>query len=45
MGHKVAAVRDAFVAHLATVSPNPMRRGALPDESPYEVENDDDSDE
>jgi F420-non-reducing hydrogenase iron-sulfur subunit len=45
MGRKVAAVRDAFVVHLATVSPNPMRRGALPDESPHEVENDDDSDE
>jgi coenzyme F420-reducing hydrogenase delta subunit len=45
LGRKVTAVRDAFVAHLATVSPNPMRKGALPDESPYEVENDDDSDE
>jgi F420-non-reducing hydrogenase iron-sulfur subunit len=45
MGRKVAAVRDAFVAHLATVSPNPMRTGVLPDASPYEVESDDDSDE
>jgi coenzyme F420-reducing hydrogenase delta subunit len=45
MGRKVAAVRDAFVAHLATVSPNPMRKGALPDESPYDVEEDNDSDE
>lgn len=45
MSRKVAAVRDAFVAHLATVSPNPMRKGALPDESPYEVESEDDSDE
>ncbi len=45
LGRKVAAVRDAFVAHLATVSPNPMRKGALPDESPYEVESEDDSDE
>jgi F420-non-reducing hydrogenase iron-sulfur subunit len=45
MSQKVAAVRDAFVSFLATVSPNPMRKGALPDESPYEVENDDDSDE
>jgi len=45
IGRQVAAVRDAFVAHLATVSPNPMRKGALPDESPYEVESEDDSDE
>jgi len=45
MSRKVAAVRDAFVSHLATVSPNPMRKGALPDESPYEVEDEDDSDE
>jgi len=45
MSRKVAAVRDAFVAHLATVSPNPMRTGTLPDASPYEVESDDDSDE
>jgi coenzyme F420-reducing hydrogenase delta subunit len=45
MGRKVAAVRDAFVSHLATVSPNPMRKGALPDESPYDVEEDNDSDE
>jgi F420-non-reducing hydrogenase iron-sulfur subunit len=45
MNGKVAAVRDAFAAYLATVSPNPLRKGALPDESPYEVENQDDSDE
>jgi F420-non-reducing hydrogenase iron-sulfur subunit len=45
LGRKVAAVRDAFVAHLATVSPNPLRKGALPDESPYEVESENDSDE
>jgi coenzyme F420-reducing hydrogenase delta subunit len=42
---KVAAVRDAFVARLATVSANPMRMGALPDESPYEVDSEDESDE
>jgi coenzyme F420-reducing hydrogenase delta subunit len=45
MSRKVAAVRDAFVAHLATVSPNPMRTGALPDESPNEVDSEDESDE
>ena len=42
---KVAAVRDAFVARLATLSANPMRKGALPDESPYEVDSEDESDE
>jgi hypothetical protein len=42
---KVAAVRDAFVARLATVSANPMRMGALPNESPYEVDSEDESDE
>ena len=45
MHWKVAAVRDAFVARLATVSANPMRKGALPDESPYEVDSEDESDE
>ncbi len=44
-GHKIAAVRDDFVAHVATVSPNPMRRGALPEESPYELDDSDESDE
>ena len=45
MSHKVAAVRDAFVAHLATISPNPMRIDDLPEESPYEVDDSDESDE
>jgi F420-non-reducing hydrogenase iron-sulfur subunit len=45
MSRKVAAVRDAFVAHLATLSPNPMRAGALPEESPYELDDSDESDE
>ena len=45
MDRKVAAVRDAFVARLATLSANPMRKGALPDESPYEVDSEDESDE
>jgi coenzyme F420-reducing hydrogenase delta subunit len=45
MSHKVAAVRDAFVAHLATISPNPMRFDDLPEESPYEVDDSDESDE
>jgi len=45
MQRKVAAVRDAFVARLATVSANPMRKGSLPDESPYEVDSEDESDE
>jgi coenzyme F420-reducing hydrogenase delta subunit len=45
MNRKVEAVRDAFVGRVATIPANPMRKGPLPDESPYEVENDDDSDE
>ena len=46
MGGKVAAIRDAFVAHLATVSPNPVRTiRDLPEESPYEVDDSDESDE
>jgi hypothetical protein len=43
-GH-VAAVREAFLAGLATIPPNPMRKGDLPDASPYEVDNEDESDE
>jgi coenzyme F420-reducing hydrogenase delta subunit len=38
--HEAAAVRDLFLAHVATLSPNPMRAGALPEGSPYEVESD-----
>jgi F420-non-reducing hydrogenase iron-sulfur subunit len=45
MNRKVSAVRDAFVAHLATLAANPMRKGALPEESPYEVDSEDESDE
>jgi F420-non-reducing hydrogenase iron-sulfur subunit len=46
MTGQVAAIRDAFVAHLATVSPNPMRTiRDLPEESPYEVDDSDESDE
>ena len=45
MNRKVAAVRDAFRARLATLSANPMRKGALPDASPYEVDSEDESDE
>lgn len=41
---KIAAVRDAFVAQVATLSPNPLRRGDLPDDAPYEVDSNDESD-
>jgi F420-non-reducing hydrogenase iron-sulfur subunit len=45
MSNKVATIRDAFVAHLATVSPNPMRTTSdLPEQSPYEVDDSDESD-
>jgi Coenzyme F420-reducing hydrogenase, delta subunit len=42
---KIAEVREAFVAHLATVPRNPLCVGDLPDESPYEVDSQDDGDE
>jgi F420-non-reducing hydrogenase iron-sulfur subunit len=42
---KLAAVREAFAARVAKLSANPLRRGELPDESPYEVDSNDESDE
>jgi len=42
---KIAEVREQFVARLATISRNPLCKGALPDESPYEVDSEDESDE
>lgn len=45
MSQKIAAVRDAFVARVARISRNPLGKGVLPDESPYEVDSDDESDE
>jgi F420-non-reducing hydrogenase iron-sulfur subunit len=42
---KIAAVREAFVARVATISRNPLGKGDLPDESPYEVDSQDESDE
>ncbi len=44
MNRKVAGVREAFLARLATLATNPMREGALPEESPYELEDTDESD-
>ena len=45
IARRVAAVREAFLARLATLPANPMRKGALPDESPYEVDSEEESDE
>ena len=42
---KIAEVREQFVARLASISRNPLCKGALPDESPYEVDSEDESDE
>ena len=42
---KVAAVRDEFVARVAALAPNPLRTMALPENVPYELESEDDSDE
>jgi coenzyme F420-reducing hydrogenase delta subunit len=45
MAQKIAAVRDAFTAWVAQLSRNPLAKGELPDESPYEVDSEDESDE
>jgi len=45
LGTTIAAVREAFLARLATLSHNPLGKGDLPDESPYEVDSQDESDE
>jgi coenzyme F420-reducing hydrogenase delta subunit len=45
LADKIAAVRAAFVARLAQLSRNPLGRGELPDESPYEVDSEDESNE
>jgi F420-non-reducing hydrogenase iron-sulfur subunit len=45
MASKISSVRDDFVARLARLSRNPLAHGDLPDESPYEVESEDESDE
>jgi F420-non-reducing hydrogenase iron-sulfur subunit len=45
MTEQTTAVREAFVAALAKVSRNPLGIGDLPDESPYEVDSEDESDE
>ena len=42
---KVAAVRDEFVARVAALAPNPLRTMALPENVPYELDSEDDSDE
>jgi hypothetical protein len=42
---RIAEVREQFVARLASISRNPLCKGALPDQSPYEVDSEDESDE
>jgi F420-non-reducing hydrogenase iron-sulfur subunit len=42
---RIAEVREQVVARLASLSRNPLCKGALPDQSPYEVDSEDDSDE
>ena len=42
---KIAEVREQFIARLASIPRNPLCKGALPDESPYEVDSEDESDE
>jgi F420-non-reducing hydrogenase iron-sulfur subunit len=45
ISQKIAAVRDAFVTHVATIPMNPLRKPALPEESPYELDDNDESDD
>jgi coenzyme F420-reducing hydrogenase delta subunit len=42
---KVAAVRDQFVAGVAALAPSPLRATGLSEDVPYQLENEDDSDE
>jgi len=42
---KIAAVRDQFVARVAALAPTPLRTAGLPEDAPYELESEDDSDE
>jgi coenzyme F420-reducing hydrogenase delta subunit len=44
LANKVAAVRDEFVARVATLAPNRLRTTGLSEDVPYEVESEDDSD-
>jgi F420-non-reducing hydrogenase iron-sulfur subunit len=44
MAAKIAAVREAFTAWIAKLPPNPLAKGELPDESPYEVDSHEQSD-
>jgi hypothetical protein len=44
LADKVAAVREAFVERLGELSRNPLGMGELPDESPYDVDSQDESD-
>jgi coenzyme F420-reducing hydrogenase delta subunit len=41
---KVAAVRDEFVARVATLVPTPLRTNGLSEDVPHQLENQDDSD-
>lgn len=41
----IAAVRAAFIDRVSKISRNPLGRGDLPDESPQDVDSDDESDE
>jgi coenzyme F420-reducing hydrogenase delta subunit len=45
MNRKIAAVRDALAARLAKIPRSPLGKSDLTDESPYEVDSEDESDE
>lgn len=45
LAEQIAGVREAFLARLATLPRNPLGKGDLPDEAPYDVDTQDASDE
>jgi len=45
LAKKVAAVRDEFVARVTALPATPLRTAGLPEDAPYELESEDDSDE
>jgi len=45
LAQKVAAVRDQFVARVSALAPTPLRTTGPSEDAPYQLENQDDSDE
>jgi heterodisulfide reductase subunit A2 len=45
MDQRIATVREFVLERLSTTTRNPMAKGEMPDESPYEVDSQDESDD